>query len=113
MPHHTHVARTFWPLDRRSMMGAAGPGTILITGGGSKRGIGRATALRFAALGYAVGVLDIDADAAGDTAREAKEAGSAAVFSAHVDVTDQASVTEAVQAAEAALPPVTVLANIA
>jgi 2-hydroxycyclohexanecarboxyl-CoA dehydrogenase len=88
-------------------------GTILITGGGSRRGIGRATALRFAALGYAVGVLDIDADAAGETAREAKEAGSPAVFSAFVDVTDQASVTAAVRAAEAVLPPITVLANIA
>ena len=94
-------------------MSSADPGTILITGGGSKRGIGRATALRFAGLGYAVAVLDIDADAAGETAREAKEAGSPAVFSAHVDVTDQASVNQAVRAAEAALAPVTVLANIA
>lgn len=94
-------------------MGSADPGAILITGGGSRRGIGRATALRFAALGYAVAVLDIDADGAGDTAREAKRAGSPAVFSTHADVTDQASVNEAVRAAEAALPPVTVLANIA
>lgn len=94
-------------------MSSADPGAILITGGGSRRGIGRATAVRFAALGYAVAVLDIDADAAGDTAREAKKAGSAAVFSTHADVTDQASVDEAVRAAEAALPPVTVLANIA
>lgn len=87
--------------------------TILITGGGSKRGIGRATALRFAALGYAVGVLDIDAHGAADTAAQAKDAGSPAVFSAHADVTDQASVLAAVRAAEDALPPVTVLAAIA
>jgi 2-hydroxycyclohexanecarboxyl-CoA dehydrogenase len=87
--------------------------TILITGGGSQRGIGRATALRFAALGRPVAVLDIDADAAGDTAREAKEAGSPAVFSAYVDVTDPASVTGAVRAVEQNLPPVEVLANIA
>jgi 2-hydroxycyclohexanecarboxyl-CoA dehydrogenase len=95
------------------MMSPADVGTILVTGGGSKRGIGRATALRFAALGNAVGVLDVDADAAADTAREAKEAGSPRVFSAYVDVSDQASVNEAVSAAEAALPPITVLANIA
>jgi len=88
-------------------------GTILITGGGSKRGIGRATALRFAALGYAVAILDIDADGAAETAGDCKEAGSPQVFSAYVDVTDQASVTEAVRAAEAALPPITVLANVA
>jgi 2-hydroxycyclohexanecarboxyl-CoA dehydrogenase len=87
--------------------------TVLITGGGSRRGIGRATALRFAALGRPVAVLDIDADGARDTAREAKDAGSPAVFSAHVDVTDPASVNEAVRAVEAALPPVEVLANIA
>jgi 2-hydroxycyclohexanecarboxyl-CoA dehydrogenase len=89
------------------------PGTIVITGGGSRRGIGRATALRFAALGYAVAVLDIDPDGAADTARDAERAGSPAVFSTHVDVRDQASVHAAVRAAEAALPPVTVLANIA
>jgi 2-hydroxycyclohexanecarboxyl-CoA dehydrogenase len=94
-------------------MSPTDPGTILITGGGSRRGIGRATALRFATLGYPVAVLDIDGDAAGNTAREAKDAGSPAVFSARADVTDQASVNEAVRAAEAALPPVTVLANIA
>jgi 2-hydroxycyclohexanecarboxyl-CoA dehydrogenase len=94
-------------------MDARTSGTILITGGGSKRGIGRATALRFAALGYAVAILDIDADGAADAVRECADAGSPQVFSAHVDVTDAASVSGAVDAAEAALPPVTVLANIA
>lgn len=94
-------------------MSSADLGTILVTGGGSKRGIGRATALRFAALGYAVAVLDLDAEAAAETAREAKEAGSPHVFSTYVDVTDQASVNGAVRAAETTLPPVTVLANIA
>jgi 2-hydroxycyclohexanecarboxyl-CoA dehydrogenase len=87
--------------------------TILITGGGSKRGIGRATALRFAALGRPVAILDIDAEGAEDTARRAKDAGSPAVFSAHVDVTDPASVKEAVEKVENALPPIEVLANIA
>ena len=47
-------------------MSPADLGTILVTGGGSRRGIGRATALRFAALGYAVAVLDLDAEAAAD-----------------------------------------------
>lgn len=87
--------------------------TVLITGGGSQRGIGRATALRFAALGCAVAVLDLDAAGAEETAREATAAGSPAVFAAHVDVTEQASVTSSVRAVEAALPPITVLANIA
>lgn len=87
--------------------------TVLITGGGSRRGIGRATALRFAALGRPVAVLDIDADGAEETAREARAAGSPAVFSSYVDVTDQASVDEAVRAAEAEMPPIRVLATIA
>jgi 2-hydroxycyclohexanecarboxyl-CoA dehydrogenase len=87
--------------------------TVLITGGGSRRGIGRATALRFAALGRPIAVLDIDADGAAGTAREARDAGSPAVFSAHVDVTDPASVNEAVRAVSQNLPPVEVLANIA
>ncbi|MFG1603162.1 SDR family NAD(P)-dependent oxidoreductase [Actinoplanes sp. NPDC049265] len=85
--------------------------TILITGGGSARGIGRATALRFARLGYAVAVLDLEG--AGETAGLAGRAGSPATFAARCDVTEQASVADAVRAAEAALPPVTVLANIA
>jgi 2-hydroxycyclohexanecarboxyl-CoA dehydrogenase len=85
--------------------------TILITGGGSARGIGRATALRFARLNYAVGVLDLEG--AADTARLAGEAGSPAVFAARCDVSDQASVRDAVRDAEEVLPPVTVLANIA
>src|SRR5205814_6570733 len=91
-------------LDEAEPVSGADLGTILITGAGSKRGIGRATALRFATLGYAVAILDIDADGAAETARECKEAGSPQVFSAQVDVTDRASVTEAVRAAEAALP---------
>src|ERR1700739_1524835 len=94
-------------------MSPRGKGTILITGGGSRRGIGRATALRFAADGYAVAVLDIDGHAAADTADEAAKAGSAQTFGAHVDVTDEQSVQAAVRAAEAEMPPVTVLANIA
>jgi 2-hydroxycyclohexanecarboxyl-CoA dehydrogenase len=87
--------------------------TILITGAASRRGIGRATAVRFAAQGYAVAVLDLDEAGAADTAREAAEAGSPQVFAAGCDVTDQESVLAAVRAAEAALPPITVLATIA
>jgi 2-hydroxycyclohexanecarboxyl-CoA dehydrogenase len=88
-------------------------GTIVITGGGSRRGIGRATALRFAADGYAVAVLDIDGQAAADTADEAAKAGSPQTFADYVDVTDEQSVQAALRAAEAEMPPVTVLANIA
>ncbi len=94
-------------------MDQADKGTILITGAGSKRGIGRATALRFARDGYAVAVLDIDADAAAETASLITADLDVPVLAHRVDVTDPASVKEAVAAVEAALPPITVLSNVA
>jgi 2-hydroxycyclohexanecarboxyl-CoA dehydrogenase len=100
-------------MEQGTTMSPLDLGTILITGGGSRRGIGRATALRFAADGYAVAVLDIDGQAAADTADEAAKAGSPQTFAGRVDVTDEQSVQAAVRAAEAEMPPVTVLANIA
>lgn len=98
---------------RNKHVSPTGLGTILITGGGSRRGIGRAVALRFAADGYAVAVLDIDGEAAADSAKAAAEAGSPKTFAARADVTDEESVRSAVRAAEAEMPSVTVLANIA
>ena len=52
-------------------------GTVLVTGGGS--GIGRATAVRAAAEGAAVAVVDRAADNAEETARIVTEAGGRAV----------------------------------
>ena len=46
------------------------PRTAVITGAGSRRGIGRATAHALAAAGYHIAVLDLDKEAAEDTARE-------------------------------------------
>lgn len=46
-------------------MSPTGLGTILITGGGSQRGIGRATALRFAGDGNAVAPAMVDTDITG------------------------------------------------
>jgi 2-hydroxycyclohexanecarboxyl-CoA dehydrogenase len=88
-------------------------GTIVITGGGSKRGIGRETALRFARDGYSIAVLDLDGAAAADTAAEATALSGAVTAGYQVDVTDPASVASAVDRLQAELPPVTVLANIA
>jgi 3-oxoacyl-[acyl-carrier protein] reductase len=53
----------------------------VITGAG--RGIGRATALRFAQEGAAVVVNDVDADPAGETVKEIQNAGGRASASAH------------------------------
>lgn len=78
-------------------MSPTGPGTILITCGGSRRGIGRATALRVAADGYAAAVLDIDGKAAADSADQSAKAGSPQTFAAGADVTDEESVRAAVR----------------
>jgi len=65
----------------------------LVTGAGS--GIGRATALAFAREGARVVACDVNADGAGETVREIKDAGGEAL-SLSADVTDSAQVREVV-----------------
>ena len=68
---------------------------IIITGGAS--GMGRASALRCAALGAAVAVADLDADGAAAVARDIESSGGAA--SAHaVDLTVEGEVSALVAA---------------
>jgi 3-oxoacyl-[acyl-carrier protein] reductase len=77
-----------------------------VTGAGS--GIGRATAIRLAGAGAVVTCADIDAEAAARTATGiTSEGGSASSVS--VDVSDKASVHEAVSA----VPNLMILCNIA
>ncbi|MCU1531031.1 MAG: family oxidoreductase [Arthrobacter sp.] len=86
--------------------------TAVLTGAGSPRGIGRATADRLAQEGWAVAILDIDGDAAtaaaGDIAtRGVKTLGLAA------DVSDPASVNAALEEVERSMPPILGLVNLA
>ena len=65
--------------------------SILITGGGS--GFGRATALKLAAEGARIAVGDLNAAAAEETARLARERGAESIALA-LDVTQESSVKE-------------------
>ena len=82
----------------------------LVTGGGS--GIGRAIALRLAADGADVTLLDLRLDGARAVADEIARSGRRAAAIA-VDVGDAASVTRAVAEARSALGPIHVLVNSA
>lgn len=87
--------------------------TAVVTGAGSVRGIGRATARRLAKAGWAVAVLDLDGNAAQETAEEITKEFGVPALGVQADVTDEASVDAAITRVEEELPPVTALANIA
>lgn len=80
----------------------------LITGAGS--GMGEATAKRFARDGMAVGVLDINADAADRVANEINSAGGHAL-SLSADVSNREQVISAVAKLRKAFGAITVLIN--
>ncbi|CAA9403925.1 MAG: 3-oxoacyl-[acyl-carrier protein] reductase [uncultured Propionibacteriaceae bacterium] len=85
----------------------------MLTGAASPRGIGRATADRLAGDGWAIAILDLDAEAARTAAAEIGAAHGTRAVGVGVDVSDQGSVDAAVNEVEAALPPILGLANLA
>jgi NAD(P)-dependent dehydrogenase (short-subunit alcohol dehydrogenase family) len=87
--------------------------TAVLTGAASPRGIGRATADRLAGEGWAVAVLDIDAEQARAAAAEIGAAHGVPALGVGVDVSDQAAVDAAIAEVEAGLPPIVGLANLA
>ncbi|PVU82231.1 short-chain dehydrogenase [Cellulomonas sp. WB94] len=90
-----------FPLDR----------TVVVTGAGSARGIGRTVVRRLAAAGWNVAALDIDADAVIEFAKEVDKEVSTTVIGYGVDITSPESVDVAFTAIEAELPTVVALAH--
>lgn len=87
--------------------------TAIVTGGASVRGIGRATARRLAADGWAIAILDLDGAAAAEAAAEIAAEYGVPAIGVSANVTDEASIDAAVRTVEAELPPIGGLANIA
>ena len=82
--------------------------TALITGGGS--GMGEATAKRFASDGMAVGILDINEEAAKRVADEINQSGGKAL-ALKADVSNRAQVDAAAATLRKEFGPITVLVN--
>lgn len=66
--------------------------TAVITGAGTRRGIGRATALRLAREGWAIAVADLDGRAADELAGEVSDTHGVPCLGVQVDVADEMSV---------------------
>lgn len=87
--------------------------TAVVTGAGSPRGIGRATALRLGREGWAVAVLDLDADGAARVAAEVSRAHGVPALGLAVDIADEPAVDAAIATVERELPPMGALVNVA
>ena len=90
-------------------MSQSAPSRIAVVTGAA-RGIGEAIALRLAADGLAVAVVDLDEGACANTVTAIHDAGGTAV-AIGADVADAAQVTAAVERVVAELGPPTVLVN--
>ncbi|HET7398147.1 MAG TPA: SDR family NAD(P)-dependent oxidoreductase [Intrasporangium sp.] len=86
--------------------------TAVVTGAGSTRGIGRATAHALAAAGWNVAILDLDEASAKDAAHDVSQRSDAQAWGLGCDVTDEASVEAALAVlAGTGTPPVGALVN--
>jgi meso-butanediol dehydrogenase / (S,S)-butanediol dehydrogenase / diacetyl reductase len=88
----------------------ADPRVGIVTGAGS--GLGKATAQRLSADGFAVACLDVDASTAERTAAEISQRGGTAI-AVRCDVRDEASTVAAVAQARAEFGPVDAVSHVA
>ena len=85
--------------------------TAIITGAGSKRGIGRATAHALASAGWNVAILDLDEPSAKEAADEVAEQRQVQTAGIGCDVTDEGAVEAALAALDVSMPPIGALVN--
>jgi NAD(P)-dependent dehydrogenase (short-subunit alcohol dehydrogenase family) len=85
--------------------------TAVVTGAGSRRGIGRATSHALAAAGWNVAILDLDEASAKDAADAVAAAHAVQTVGIACDVTDEPSVEAALGVIHGSLPPVGALVN--
>jgi 2-hydroxycyclohexanecarboxyl-CoA dehydrogenase len=85
--------------------------TAIVTGAGSKRGIGRATAHALAAAGWHIAILDLHEPSAKEAAHEVAERHGVQAVGIGCDVTDEMSVAAALATLDGSVPPVGALVN--
>ncbi|MFK0009644.1 SDR family NAD(P)-dependent oxidoreductase [Paenarthrobacter sp. NPDC090520] len=88
-------------------------GTAVITGAGSRRGIGARTAARLAAAGWNLGLIDVDGPAVKELAGQLSADFGVQAAGTGCDISDEADVDSAFRIFEEELPPVQAVVNIA
>jgi NAD(P)-dependent dehydrogenase (short-subunit alcohol dehydrogenase family) len=87
--------------------------TAVVTGAGGPAGIGRVTAQVLAESGWAVALVDINADGLSAVEAELRGAGHEDLLAVPADIASESSVNEAFDRIDGALPPVVGLVNLA
>jgi NAD(P)-dependent dehydrogenase (short-subunit alcohol dehydrogenase family) len=87
--------------------------TAVVTGAGGPAGIGRVTAQVLAENGWAVALVDINADGLAAVENELRAAGHADLLAVPTDIASESSVNEAFARIDADLPPTVGLVNLA
>ena len=85
--------------------------TAVVTGAGSRRGIGQATAHALAKAGWDIAILDIDETSAKETAERIADTHAVSAIGTRCDVTDSDSVETALSTVESNLPEIGALVN--
>jgi NAD(P)-dependent dehydrogenase (short-subunit alcohol dehydrogenase family) len=87
--------------------------TAVVTGAGGPAGIGRVTAQVLAENGWAVALVDINADGLAAVENALRAAGHADLLAVPTDIASESSVNEAFDRIDADLPPIVGLVNLA